>query len=166
MTSLTENAGRLEIASPMPVGRRILFGAAALFPLIAPYELLFKIRWQTWMHPFFFFAALISLGAAAVSALFLLAALGGLQSRMVFDRTRGRLTYSASAPIVPLRSKDAPLASIRAVDVETHDWSDGSPSYSLRVATNDGQTFSTNSSYSRAEIEALRQRVLEFLNPR
>jgi hypothetical protein len=42
MINIIENKEVIEIQSPMPTGRRILFGIIALFPLIAPYELIIK----------------------------------------------------------------------------------------------------------------------------
>jgi hypothetical protein len=159
----TQTEDRLEIASPMPVGRRVFFGLIALVPLLAPYELMLGVRWNSWLHPFFFLAAVISLGALALTGLFVFAALAGLESRMIFDRTQGRFTYSASAPIVPLRSQHVPIASLLNAETETHNWSDGAPSYSLRVVTTDGRQFTTSSSSSRQEIEDLRTHVLNFL---
>jgi len=56
------------IHSPMHRGMRIVLGAVALFPLLAPYELLFRTRWESYLNPFFLFFAAISIGALAVSA--------------------------------------------------------------------------------------------------
>lgn len=84
----TENT--LEVTSPMPPGRRILFGVLALVPVLARYGLLLKPGWATIFHPLFGFAAPISLGAFLASAFLTWAALAGLQSRVRFDRSAAR----------------------------------------------------------------------------
>ena len=111
---------------------------------------------------FFLFAALVSLGALCLTALLLWGAVAGISSRMTFDRGRGLFTYAAWAPVMGTRSSAHPLDSVAAVEIRTHEWSDGAPSYSLKVAMADGQTFDTGSSWSRAEVEALRRRVEAF----
>jgi hypothetical protein len=160
---VVESGDALEIESPMPVGKRVLFFLLGLFPLIAPYELLVKPRWTGYANFFFLFPALISLGAMCVSAFFVWAAVAGIKSRMKFDRARGLFTYTASAPAMGTRTSSCPIAAIAAVEIQTHEWSDGAPSYSLNVVTRDQQTFRTSSSWSREEVEALRQRVGAFL---
>lgn len=161
---VTGTKDRLEIVSPMPAGRRIFFGAAALIPLLAPYELILSVRWTTWLHPFFFLAALISLGALAVTGLLLFAALAGLESRMTFDRENGRFTYWQRALVVPPSTRELPFEEIQGVTVETHDWSDGAPSYSLNVAATGGRRFTTASSSARQDIEELRERAIRLLS--
>lgn len=162
---VVESPDALEVESPMPVGKRILFFLLALFPLVAPYELLFKPRWTGYANVFFLFAAAVSLGALSVTALLFWAAVAGIRSRMRFDRARGLFTYTASAPAMGTRTSRYPLDAIAAVEIRTHEWSDGAPSYSLKVATADGRTFETASSWSRAEVEALRRRVEAFRGP-
>lgn len=159
---VVEGAGVLEIESPMPAGKRILFLLLALFPLLAPYEILVKPRWTGFVNVFFLFAALVSLGALVVSAFLAWAAVAGIRSRMTFDRARGLFTYTASAPAMGTRTTRCPLDAIAAVTVQTHEWSDGAPSYSLNVLTKDEKTFRTSSVWSRAEVEALRNRVEAF----
>ena len=56
-----------------------------------------------------------------------------------------------------------PLDSIAALEIRTHEWNDGSPSYSLDVLMADHGIYRTGSSWSREEVEALRQRVATFL---
>jgi hypothetical protein len=160
---VVETAEALKIESPMLVGMRVLLFLIALFPLIAPYELLLKPRWTGYVNVFFLFAALVSLGAMCVSALFVWAAVAGIQSRMMFDRARRLFTYTAWAPVMGTRTSRCGLDAITALEVETHDWSDGAPSYSLRVVMADQQAFRTGSSWSREEVETLRRRVEAFL---
>ena len=154
----------LEIRSPMPVGKRVLLFLLALVPLLAPYELLVKPRWNGTASAFFLMAALVSLGAVGVSLLFAWGAVAGLRSSLIFDRARGRLTHTAWAPVMGRRTSRCALGAIAALEVETHEWSDGAPTYSLKVATVDRRVFSTSSSTSRDEVEVLRQRVAAFLS--
>jgi hypothetical protein len=53
--------------------------------------------------------------------------------------------------------------SIDALAVETHDWSDGSPTYSFEVVMTTGPRLNIGSSWSRAEIEEVKKRVASFL---
>ena len=160
---LIETANRIEIVSPMPVGKRVFFALLSLFPLIAPYELISRIRWNDYFNFFFLFAALVCAGALCLTAFLIFAALAGLESRMVFDKTRGIFTYTARAPVVPKRSREHPIRSIRGLETVTHDWSDGSPSYSLKVLITDSQGFSSSSSWSREEIENRKKHISTFL---
>jgi len=160
---LLESDDHLTLNSPMPPGRRALFACLSLVPLLAPYELMIRVRWTSVVHPFFLLAAVISLGALIVTGFLLFAALAGLESRMVFDRHANRFTYSASAPVVPPWSRVFPIGAIERVETVTHEWSDGAPSYSLRVVVTGGEQFTSGSSWSRAELEGIRARVLCFL---
>ena len=44
MIQISDNEERLDIVYPMPVGTRFLFALLALFPLLAPYELVLRVR--------------------------------------------------------------------------------------------------------------------------
>jgi hypothetical protein len=111
----------------------------------------------------FLFAALVSFGALVVSGFFIWAAIAGLSSRMCFDKLHNTFTSSTDAPVVPIRKNVYPIGSIRAIGIETHEWSDGAPSDSLRVEMTDGREFTSGSSWSRAEIEEMKERVASFL---
>ena len=147
----------------MPVGKRILFLLLALIPLLAPYELLLKPRWNDIVNVVFLFMTLVSLGALSVTALLVWGAVAGIRSRMRFDRGRGLISYTAWAPVMGTRSSRRRLDAIAALEVETTEWSDGAPSYSLKIVMADQQTFRTGSAWSREEVEAIRQRVTSFL---
>jgi hypothetical protein len=154
----------LEIQFPMPVGQRILFLVLALFPCLAPYELIFRIHWDNYWNVFFLFAAVISAGALAVSGFFVWAAIAGLSTQMKFDKRRATFSYSAEAPVLPKRIQHYPLASIAELGIQTHEWSDGAPSYSFKVVLQDRRELSLNAAWSRAEVEAVRDQAAAFLN--
>ena len=161
---VTESAERLDLISAMPVGKRIFLALLGLIPLLAPYELVWRVQWHDYWNLVFLLFAIVSVGAVAVSGLFLFAALAGLSSRMSFDALRSNFTYSERAPLVPQRTQVLPLSSIESIHIRTQEWSDGSPSYSLRVTMFNGAVFDSGSSESRQEIEQAKVQVEAFLN--
>jgi hypothetical protein len=163
MPEVIENERSTEIRSRMPTGQRVLFLAFALFPLIAPYQLIIRPGWTDYTSPFFLFALFISVGAVAVSLMLAWAAFAGLSSRIKFDRERGTVTYQTCAPIVPLRTVRRSIGSIAAVRTATHDWTEGSPSYSFVTEMEDGSSFKCGSSWSREEIDRIVVQVSAFL---
>lgn len=163
MIRVIESKEAIEIQSDMPAGLRILFVVFALFPLLAPYELIIRPNWQSYFNVPFLFVAAISLGALAVSAFLVWAAVAGLNSRLKFDRSNRTLTYSAGAPVVSWHTVQYAIESLDRLQVEKHDWSEGSPSYSFVAIMADGRSFKSESSWSREEIEAIAKRVSIFL---
>ena len=163
MADITESESILEIRSPMPAGQRVLFGLLALVPLLAPYELIVRVGWQSYFNLPFLFAAVISAGALALSGLLLWAAIAGLSSSIRIDKAHGEIAYSASAPIVPLRTSTFPIISIERMQIAVIEWSDSSPTYALEFLLAGGRSIRTDSSWSRAETEALLERVAAFL---
>jgi hypothetical protein len=160
---LVDRGSRLEVRSPMRPGMRVAVGMLGLFPLVAPYELLVRPAWTTGVHPFFVVAAVVSLGAVALCAVLLFAAVAGLSSAMVFDRRSATVRAWSAAPVIRRSEREVAWSQVRGVEVETSDWSDGSPSYRLRVALADGTALESGSSWSRDEIEAMRDTVARFL---
>ena len=164
MLNVVETADTLEVTSPMPAGRRVLFGLLAPIPLLAPYELLLKPGWENILHPLFGLSAIISLGAILVSAFLVWAAIAGLESRACFDLRRRTLTTAFWAPVVPLTMHTYSLNDLRAVQLETTESSEGSPSYSLLIETTDGRSLRLMGEYDRREVEAVRSRIARFLS--
>lgn len=163
MLMVIEGKEVLEIQSCLPTGRRVLFLLLALFPLLAPYELIFRPGWQSYVNVIFLFAALISMGALAVSAFLVWAAIAGVNSRLKFDRANGTLTYSVGAPVIRWRSHRVSIEDIADLRVEEHEWTEGAPSYAFMVGMTDGRKFESGSSWSREEIEDVVQRVSAFI---
>jgi hypothetical protein len=161
---ISDDAKCLDIISSMPTGKRIFLALLGLIPLLAPYELLWRVRWHDYWHLVFLLFAIVSVGAVAVSGLFLFIALAGLSSQMTFNVLHSTFTYSERAPVVPQRTQVLPLSSIRSIHVRTQEWSDGSPSYSLRVTMFNGVVFDSGSSGSFHEIEQAKVQVEAFLN--
>lgn len=163
MIRVIESKDVLEIKSLWPAGRRVLFLLLALFPLVAPYELIIRPNWDSYLNVFFLFAAAVSIGAMAVSALLVWTAVAGLSTVLRFDRADGSMEYSVGAPIVRWRTEKYPIEAIEKLQVDEHDWSEGWPSYSLVTIMIDGKSFKTGSSWSKQEIEAINQKVSSFL---
>jgi len=158
-----EREARLEVRSPMRVGMRVVFALVGLFPLVAPYQLLVRTAWTTYLHPFFALAAVISLGALALSAFLFFAAVAAMSSGMVFDRRTATVRAWSSAPIVRRTEREVAWSQVVGVEVAKTDWTDGAPSYRLRVALADGSSLESGSSWSNSEIETIRERVVRFL---
>ena len=163
MIQVSEDAGRLEVVSRTPLGTRLFFAMAALIPLLAPYELMLRVQWTEYWHPFFLLAATVSAGAIALSLLLAFAAVAGLSTRMTFDAALSTFTYSEAAPVVRRRTQVFPLACLESVRVRAHEWSDGAPSYSLAVKISDGPTLNSGSSWSREDAEQGRARIEALL---
>lgn len=163
MIKVIESNEAIEIQSQIPKVQRLLFVVLALFPLIAPYELVMRPKWQSYLNVPFLFAAALSTGALAVSAFLVWAAIAGLNSRLRFDRSAGTLAYTAGAPILRRRTVLCQIDSVDRLEVQRHDWSEGSPSYSLSAIMSDGRSFNSGSSWSQQEVEAIAKRVSSFL---
>ena len=114
---VSETDGRLDVLADA-AGK--VFALLALIPLLAPYELIWRVQWNDYRHPAFLFAAIISAGAVALSALLVFAAVAGLSPRMTLDAARATFTYSTGAPIVPHRTRLFPLSSLESVHVGAH----------------------------------------------
>lgn len=160
---LIERGARLEIRSPMRVRTRVLFAVLGFFPLVAPYELLIRTNWEHYLNPFFVLSAFIAAGATVVSALLFYAAIAGLSSTMVFDKSAATFNYSSQSPIVRRSRLAYSLSAVRSVEVGLRDWSDGAPSYHLNVIMSDGTVFESGASWLRDDIEAIRGVVNTFL---
>jgi hypothetical protein len=163
MIKVVESQDAIEVQALMPAGQRVLFAALALFPLIAPYELIVRISWQSYLNVFFLFALAISLGAMAVSAFLMWAAVAGLSTKLRFDKSRGRILHSSGAPMVPWRTVQHPLDALEEIRVEKTEWSEGSPSYAFVAILRDRKQLQSGSSWKKEEIEEIKGRVMKFL---
>jgi hypothetical protein len=164
MPEIIEADNRLEIQDKTPPLKRLVFVLLALFPLLAPYELLIEPDWNEYLHFMFFFALIVSAGALAVTVFFFWAAIAGMNVLMRFDKENNTFTYMWDAPVFSIRKFEHPLKSIKLIDIEKHEWSDSPPSYSLRIETEDGKKFTCGSSGFAGEIEKIKDRVISFLN--
>ena len=163
MSTIIETDQTLELKHPMRPVTRVLLLLLSLFPLLAPYELIYLPDWQSYWNVYFLFVALISLGAMAVSVFFIWAAIAGLSKELRFDKKGDTFTYIQQAPVVRPQRTDYPLASIKSVEMEKTEWTDGGPSYHVSIEMVDGRRYTSGSSWSRVETEQERDRVMVFL---
>lgn len=159
---LSEHDGLLDITALIGWPQRCVYGALALVPLLAPYELILGVAWRSYWNPFFVFAAAVSVGALVVSALLMLIALGGRDRRTTIDTKAGRVSFVEWSPVGRDRTRAFPVGALRSFDVRTHGWTDGD-SYSLDFHWAGGPSFAVASSLSREEIEGCRATVAAFL---
>jgi hypothetical protein len=75
MPTVFETDDSLFVQNKMSVASRVGVLLLALFPLLAPYQLVYLPNWTDYLNPFFFLCVLISIGATVVSGLFVWAAL-------------------------------------------------------------------------------------------
>jgi hypothetical protein len=136
--TIEQTGSTIELTNRVSPGMRVLVFLFGLFPLLAPYELLFKVRWGSYANLAFLFALVISLGALAVSGFFVFFALGAYSRRMYLDHSKRSLVFGRGHVLQPYRERTYGFQEIAVVDIEAHEWSDGPTSYSLIVHMNDG----------------------------
>jgi hypothetical protein len=127
----------LEFSERMPAGVRVFIGLSGLFPWLAPYELLFRYGWRGF-NLVFVLGLLISLGAIAVSVIFWLVALLGLNRRTVFDFQHRTITDGSSNVLMRYREKQYTFREVTGFKVITHDWSEGPSTYELAMQLKNG----------------------------
>jgi hypothetical protein len=159
VTSIIESDGILEIRETMSVGSRALYFVLALFPLLAPYQLILRPGWTSFFNFMFILALTISLGALFLSGFFAFTAVAGLSTRLRFDPRGQWFTYIREAPIVPFKRTRIAFDQIRGVEVEKHDWSDGAPTYSVRVQIQDGRSYKSGSFWNKQEAHQIMEKV-------
>jgi hypothetical protein len=163
LPQIVETPDHFEIASSLHAGVRVALAVMAAVPLLAPYELLVRLEWRDLASPAFAFAVLVSAGALLVSGLLVGAAVAGTSSRIVLDRRAGTVARTAWAPAVRRATRTFPLRDVVAVEPGVRDWSEGAPTYHVRLVLADGTVLETGPSRSRQDTDALRTRLVGFL---
>ena len=160
MTDIIEDPnGTLEFRSTISPGTRTLLLIGAAIPLIAPYELLLKPRWDSLQSLFIVIAVLISLGAVAVSALLAAAALFGSSERITFDWRRNTIAYACKSALLPLRLCEFPMSSVTSVATSMETWTDGPPCYKLIVSIDGHRNVVAGPFEDRTVVERYRERI-------
>lgn len=162
---ICERDGSLEITAMIGTPQRCFVGALALFPLLAPYELMIRVPWQSFWNPFFLFAAAVSIGAVSVSVLLVLIAFGGRNRRTTIDTTAQTVSIVEWSPVGREKKRMLALGAVKGFDVRVHQWTE-SDTYSLDLESVAGERFGIASSSSRADVEGYRATVALFLQPR
>lgn len=130
---------------------RLILTLLALFPLLAPFELLIQPYLENrlhWQAPSLFGAIFlvcvlcVSLGAVFVSCIFLLSAIFGLDQTLEVDPVEQALTLTQKIPLRKPRGQRHRFSEIKHVDLVAVEWSDGDPSYRVVVDLNDMRSLS------------------------
>lgn len=163
MISVRDIPEGLEIVETLPTGQRIVFALLALFPLLAPYELIVVTRWHNYLNVYFLFVAIICAGALFVSGFFLWAAIAGLNFRLQVNSARRMMRHTVTAPILRRQTKEYPFAAVKTVTIDKHEWSDGEPSYSLEIEMHGAERIRCGSSWLMREVEDAKARLETYL---
>ena len=137
MYTIHQSGNTIEFSNRVSFWLRIFIFIVGFVPLLAPYELLIKTKWESYFNSTFAFVLLISLGAIAVSTFVFFIALMGMSQRLCFDGDRRILTYGFSTAILPYRAKEHAFQEITDLGVEVQDWSDGPITYDIRIQVDD-----------------------------
>lgn len=133
MYTIKQSGNTIEFSNRVSVWLRGILFLVGFVPLLAPYELLIKTKWESYFNISFAFVLFISLGAIAISVFVFFVALMGMSQRLRFDGDRRVLTYGYSTAILPYRARDHAFQKIVDLGVEVQDWSDGPTTYDLRL---------------------------------
>lgn len=136
----------------------------SLFPLLAPYELLFKIRWESFFNPSFFISLVFSMVMLAVSAFVMFIALFAQNQHACFDGDRSTLTYGWSDAVRAYRQTDYRFEEISEPELETHAWSDSPNSYDLLVKTRSGLKISFGDFESKEKAQYYHEVLAEIIS--
>jgi hypothetical protein len=163
MISVKETETTLELSNRISIGMRALIFFIGLIPLLAPYELLYKVRWENDTHLAFLFAFVIVLGALAVSGFFIFFALFAYSRRLYFDRRRQKVTFGFSHALQPYRERHCVFRDLSSIEVEVNAWRDGPDSYSLLPYSRDGSKFSIGYFDERTRTDRYKDLIKEWI---
>jgi hypothetical protein len=140
MTQLIEeSAGKIILRQEYSKPFRLFLAALSCFPLLAPYELLYKPRWNLgamdWQGlPFLMFFLFLALAPLTITAGLLLAAILGPNESFTFDRYKQRLTYHASRRLWRRAvNLEIDYTDLPEIQIEVNPSSDGPDSYVLTL---------------------------------
>ena len=144
-------------------GTRIFIGLLGLVPLIAPYDLLVKARWNSYFNFPFLLALIVSIGAVFVSVMFVYAAAFSMSIKITLDRRAQVFRHSTETPTIRNKTEEHPLSHIQRLDVRETNWSDGPPSYNLQFVMEGNKVYEVGPFNSLAEVDQTRQRAKRFV---
>lgn len=162
--NIIESKDSLRLESRIGWGARIFLGVAGLIPLLAPYELLIKPRWNGHYGGVFLFMTLIALGACSISFVSLWAALTGSQGVADFQKHERVLSYKIRLPLGMWYRRQYVFEDIQRFWVKTLEWSEGEPSYQVMAELVNGKHIRLGSMANLAEAEMVVGRLVDFLD--
>jgi hypothetical protein len=131
LNHISESNGQLLFTERMSPGLRVFIFLVGFVPFLAPYELLFRPRWNG-VGVVLIIAIIISLGASAVGIAFILAGIFGLNQTLCFDIVSKSVLYTFETSITPVRKKRYDFNDITKIEIKTMDWESKPPTYGLR----------------------------------
>ena len=145
-------------------GTRIFIGLLGLVPLIAPYDFLVKVRWNSYFNFPFLLALIVSIGAVFVSVMFVYAAAFSISIKITLDRRTQIFRHSSEAPTIRNKTEEHPLSHIQRLEVRETNWSDGPPSYNLQFVMEGDKVYEVGPFNSLAEVDQTLQRAKRFVD--
>jgi hypothetical protein len=144
-------------------GTRIFIGLLGLVPLIAPYDLLVKARWNSYFNFPFLLVLIVSIGAVFIGAMFVFAAAFSMSIKITLDRRTQIFRHSSESPTIRNKTEEHPLSHIQRLEVRETNWSDGPPSYNLQFVMEGNKVYEVGPFNSLAEVDQTRQQVQRFV---
>jgi hypothetical protein len=138
MDKITQTSQTLVFDKRVHPAVRVVIFLVGLLPLLAPYELLIRVRWNVFFSLPFFISLLFSIFLAAFSVFIVFIALFAQNQHVCFDGYRSTLTYGWSDAVRTYRETTHRFQEISEPELKVHDWSDGPNSYDLLVKTRIG----------------------------
>jgi hypothetical protein len=135
----------------------------SLFPLLAPYELLFKVHWESFLNLSFFISLVFSMVMVAASAFVMFIAVFAQNQHVCFDGDRSTLVHGWSDVLRAYRETDYRFEEISEPELETHTWSDSPNSYDLLVKTRSGQKISFGDFQSKEKAQYYQDILAEII---
>ena len=163
MDKITQSSQTLVFDKRVHPAIRFGIFLVSLFPLLAPYELLFKIRWEGFFNPSFFISLVFSMIMLAASAFVMFIALFAQNQHVCFDGDRSTLTYGWSDAVRAYRETDYRFEEISEPELETHTWSDSPNSYDLLVKIRSGIKISFGDFESKEKAQYYQDILAEII---
>jgi hypothetical protein len=165
MDTITRSGSAKTIAFNKRVHPAIRIGITliGLFPLLVPYELLIKARWETTLSAAFLLSLFVSLLMMVASAFVLFVAFFAQNQYVCFDGHRATLTYGWSDAIRPYRETVYRFTELSPPELLTTTWSDSPNSYDILIRTNTGSKISFGNFEKEYEAQACLEELLALL---
>jgi hypothetical protein len=158
MSTVHENNMQIGFTERISPGTRAALFVLGLLPWLAPYELLFKPRWEG-VGTAMLFAVIISLGAIAISLAFIGCAIFGLDQTLIFDLKTKTVLHRYQNTVTSLRTKRYTFREIRQIETYIHEWESRPNTYSLRILFSDGRKTNVGGFSEQAEADQMRERL-------
>lgn len=153
MDVITRTGDTLTFDQRTPPAVRVIIFLSGLFPLLAPYELLSKPRWQGYSNLPFLISLIFSLVALGFSLFIIFIAVFALNQRVLVDTTRRVLILHQSHLFHTFPERRYSLAALPNPSVDESVWSEGPNSYNLVIQPLGDKKITFGSFATRAEAE-------------